>query len=60
MRDPSTTHGLAITHFCVARRQCVKRGEKLKATESWRMNWQKSEEVDNFNCLGVTMESAGW
>jgi len=24
MRDPSTTHGWAITHFCVSRRQCVK------------------------------------
>ena len=24
MRDPSTTHGRAITHFCVTRRQCVK------------------------------------
>jgi hypothetical protein len=24
MRDPSTTHGTAITHFCVARRQSVK------------------------------------
>jgi hypothetical protein len=23
MRDPSTTHGRAITHFCVARRQGV-------------------------------------
>ena len=23
MRDPSTTHGRAITHFCVTRRQCV-------------------------------------
>ena len=24
MCDPSTMHGIAITHFCVARRQCVK------------------------------------
>ena len=24
MRDPSTTHGTVITHFCVARRQGVK------------------------------------
>jgi len=31
----------------------------LKATESWRMNGQYSEEVNNFNCLGVTMESTG-
>jgi len=23
MRDPSTTHGTVITHFCVARRQGV-------------------------------------
>jgi len=23
MHNPSTTHGIAITHFCVARRQCV-------------------------------------
>jgi len=23
MRDPSTTHGTLITHFCVARRQGV-------------------------------------
>ena len=23
MRDPSTTHGIAITHFCVTRRQCA-------------------------------------
>jgi len=23
MRGPSTTHGWAITHFCVSRRQCV-------------------------------------
>jgi len=37
------------------------KGVKLKATESWRMNGQNSEEVDNFNCLGVTMESTqGW
>jgi hypothetical protein len=25
MRDPSTSHGIAITHFCVARWQCVKK-----------------------------------
>jgi len=24
MRDPSTTHGIAITHFCVTQRQGVK------------------------------------
>ena len=24
MRDPSTTHGTVITHFCMARRQGVK------------------------------------
>jgi hypothetical protein len=35
------------------------KGEKLKATESWRMNGKYSEEVDKFNCLGVTMESTG-
>jgi len=26
MRDPSTMHGTAITHFCVAQRQCVNYG----------------------------------
>lgn len=36
-----------------------KGGGKLKATESWRMNWQNSEEVNNFDFLGVTTESAG-
>ena len=35
MCDPSTTHGRAITHFCVARRQCVNwqvRAPKLLST----------------------------
>jgi len=36
-----------------------KGGQKLKATESWRMNWQNNDEGDSFDCLGVTTESTG-
>jgi hypothetical protein len=32
MRDPSTTHGRAITSFYVARRQCVKRKSLIQDT----------------------------
>jgi len=30
MRDPSTTHGTVITHFCVTRRQGVKNMQTVK------------------------------
>ena len=32
MRDPSTTHGTVITHFCVARRQGVNLGGNILKT----------------------------
>ena len=36
-----------------------KKGRKLKATERWRMNGQNLKVGDQFNYLGVTLESAG-
>ena len=36
MRDPSTTHGTVITHFCVARRQGV---NIILPSTSWSPQW---------------------
>jgi hypothetical protein len=33
----------------------IKKREKLKATERWRVNGQNTEVVDKFNCIGVTL-----
>jgi hypothetical protein len=36
-----------------------KKGRKLKVIEGWRINGQTLEVVDNFNYLGVMLESIG-
>jgi len=36
MRDPSTTHGAVITHFCVARRQGVKNELPIKELRRYK------------------------
>jgi hypothetical protein len=36
-----------------------KKGGKLKATERWKVNGQNIEVVDEFNYLGVTLDSTG-
>jgi len=40
MRDPSTTHGTVITHFCVARRQGAKK--------CMRQEYTVREKTENF------------
>jgi hypothetical protein len=36
-----------------------KQGGKIKATQRWRMNEQNTEVADEFNYLGVVLESTG-
>jgi hypothetical protein len=49
MRDPSTTHGIAITHFCMARWQGVK-----VYVEKFVL---KTESFKNTLSLKITVES---
>jgi hypothetical protein len=53
MRDPSTTHGRAITHFCVARRQGVKKPSSGPCS-SLNLKPDRSAESDGIPCTVKT------
>jgi hypothetical protein len=36
-----------------------KKGDKLKATDRWKVNGQNIEAVDKFSYLGVTLDNIG-
>jgi len=50
MRDPSTTHGTVITHFCVARRQGVKYGVQKSLSQVSMLN-QTNEVYKMSSCF---------
>jgi len=51
MRDLSTTHGIAITHFCVARRQGVNIGIQHAAA-----GWLDNGLLESFNTLNKSQQ----
>jgi hypothetical protein len=55
MRDPSTTHGRAITSFYVARRQCVKFGTLLRWSVSFTFRLFYPS-----NRIKYTLRKGGW